>query len=1140
MPGLLAELDALSLSIDIDAQIEAPAAELRQVITLVNQLVAGPPELDQMRAAIGSVPLPPALEGLASLGADIAGSVEGRFPDDVRPLLRPLLAPLLDLAAGGLRAGATVRVTGIVEVVRELMRLTTGRVFGGPQGMPDGPEGGPQSFTAPPMPDIAELRAGIAEARAVLEGLGPRIDASRVIELLRRASGGFATPLRRWPPLPLVGELMEELATVEAWQRMTAPQLTASLRRTLEMTAALVASPRERVAAPAIAGAATLAGGGAMLAAAEAELAAVFATVRPKVLAGTGQATTTELVRLEAQAEALEGLAHALDVDAGPLAAVDALPDALTEQLLTVLRTLQPAHDVTPLVERVRQLVAELPAAEAEPLADVEQAIRDFDLSVLSAPLAAVRDAVQEAVDQVEAAKAEVRDALIAALQPVADALDAALAAARLDEIREALEGVPAALDAFVDDELRSSAAGLRDAVGTAVGAVSETADSFDPGVIVEPLRAALEQASDVLRSSEVTRAFDEVEEALETAIRAIESFDLSGAADEAVGLMGQIETRLADIDSALIPDEVKPIIAQAVEVVTRIEFTTEIAAPVLDKIEQAARTGPDMVLRTLEGSMDEVRVRVEGFRPSQAIGEALDRPFRELTSTLRQFSPRELLGRLQEALDGIAAGVGVLDVEAVIAPVAEVHAELAAQVERLRPSALLRPVEEAVEAAVAEIYGAVGLDDVFGGLAEVLAQIEALLGLLGDTRDLLAQAADLLEDPGDAEAEAEALVAAAVARLDDADMAALAPAFAAVADAVRATERNALAADLARSLQAAGDRVPAMLASPAAGRVKALIRAFPDRELRQGRDRPSQRRLVAVMDRLLAVAAALDAAPPRWAMAAPRLQLYAGSIQERLLPYHQLLIGEGAGVLDSFARPPATTAALRAAVEEALRDGLAQPLRLVVEVFRRLAPHVGAHGRGVAAVMDAIHAKMDEVVGAGGIAGAVGAVEEVADLLRDIDMTPVSDPLDALHGRITEAVEALDPAPLRAVLEAARDAIGDLLTVTTIVDPADADQLDAAYAAAVDKIEGLAPAAIVSATLDPVYEELLADVLRVLELPKRLRALLQAAGADLTAEAKIQLARVEEAFDRMLRAIPLQTGARQASASVSVSVGVG
>jgi hypothetical protein len=496
------------------------------------------------------------------------------------------------------------------------------------------------------------------------------------------------------------------------------------------------------------------------------------------------------------------------------------------------------------------------------------------------------------------------------------------------------------------------------------------------------------------------------------------------------------------------------------------------------------------------------------------------------------------LLQQLQAALDGLAGRLNVLDVDAIINPLVELHQTIVAQVEALRPSKLLEPVNVAIESAIAKVYEVSGIDDIFDGINDALAYIQSWTGLLADCRDLLAQAAALFSEPGDATAAVNALVDEALAKLDQVDLSRLQTAFNAAGEAVRRVERDAIAGELARALQNAGQQGVALLSSNTAQQVKQLIRSFPMAALRAHEPIPRRRHLLNAMERLLAAADTLDAARQPWNEISPQLLDAAGGLQEALLDYYKVQQLNGGGVFAQFRNPPDNVAALKETVRAALLDSLEAPLTTVIVAFQAFSPYIQLLAQGFSDILDSVHQKIDSIVGEEGVGGAINAAEEAANLLRDIDLSPITGPLDSLYGRIETAVNALDPEPLRAVLNAARDAIGSLLQLSTLIDQATIANLDNAYNTAVSTIGDLAPSEVIASTLDPVYEELLADFLPVLDLPARLRELTEAAGRKLGDEAVRELARIEVAFDEMLRAIPLATGTASVQVSASVSVG--
>lgn len=1126
MAGLLAELDGINLGASIGPALAEQGGALGAIANTVRDLIEGNAPLDALVQAIGRMPLPPGLDALAALGPAIA-QVASRGPADPAALVAPMVAPLTRLAAGGFSVSVTIDIGAALAVIRETMRLVSGIAPGGAQGMPDGP-GGLLPFRNEDFPDFDQLREALADAGRVLDRLGPKLDLPKLLDLLRGNAKGVRTPSFRWPPMPLFDEVMEALAETEAWRTMDGPTLSARLSETLGLAARVIALPRARVAQPVLAACATLAAAPATLDAASRELGPRLAALRARTLAGDAAATPTDLALLARHATALEALADAT------AAIPDDLAGDLTGALLTSLRALSPAVAPDGVATVLDGFIARIPPAPASPLAPLVTAVQGFDISSIAGPFQAVRNAVQTALNEMRAAQDAVRTSLTAALTPVADALDQAFAAARLDELQGAIAAVPTAIRTFMDNDVGPALSGVKNAAATAISAVETASTEFDPQRLLAPIRQALEQLAALLSRPEISDTIGAVRDALRTAADVLAAFDMKPAADESIAILGRIQGKLEGIDPALIPDEAKPQLRQAVAFVTDIDFAGQVAGPIVSTITEAVQAGPAAVLGALEGEMDALGTKLAEFDPSKLIGPELDTPFRELATRLETFKPGDLFRRAQAALDEAARNVGVLDPSAAIAPVVAAHAQAAQAVERVRPSVLLRPVEEAAESAVATLFREARIDDALAGIGGIADAFTGLLGLARDTGALLDRASALVSDlPAPAD-EAERLVRDAAAKLDAVAIASLGSAFTATGAAVASIAPDRLASDLAAALRGAAAIGPA-LSGGALAQLAGALDAISAQALGATRQTAATRQLAALLDRLGTAVARLRAAP---ASLGQRVGTLAGTLQERMVDYTHLIANEGAAVLAGFATPPATPAALRSAVQDSLRGTVRAPLETFARAVQAIAPYIAATTRDIAALIIAIEAKLSSVFGDAGLAGAAQGIEDIANELRDLDLTPVTAPLDALHARIVTALAALDPAPITAALTAAGDALADAAQLARLLDAADIAALDAAWQTAVSRIAALAPSTIVAETLDPPYRTAIAAVAPVLELPGILRELTEAAGRDLGAEVTAELVRVEDAFDAMLRAIPLQDASGPSvSGSASVSV---
>ena len=1131
MSGLLDALDGLTVSADLSATLSPQVTALGNVSVSVQGLAEGPEALVNLEGAIDGMPVAPALEGLGNLAGGLSGALE-LFPGDVSVALEGLTGPLADLTQT-LSVSPAGQISCVFNILREVLKIATGREFGGPLGMPDG------AFPFEEMVEIEAVEAALATARTALDDVGPAFDAARVLQFLQEVAPRFDRVVTRFPPIPVITELSQALSAVTRWQGMSGAQLTSEFARTIELAARVIAMPHDRVVAPLVAQARIVADGPATLAGITGEVARIFVELRPQVEAGTARPGRAQMDRLDAAVTRAEALAAALDPDASPLANCDGLVCSLVEERLAGLRVLTPGCGEMPFSAQFRAWLDGLPTIDDDPFAEIETALGDIDLEALTGPLQTVQQACEDAVAAFNDARETVRDQITALVEPVADALDDAIGAAGLAEIQAALDDLPGQIQQFVDDEIVANLTPVRDGISDAIGEISDLADEFDPESLTQPISDAIGEVGALVNNPDVQSAFAEVEAALQTAIDAIANFDIAPAADESINLIGEIDATLAEIDPNDIPDAAKPLIAQGVEVVASINFTAEVSGPIEAGIVAAVEEGPDVVLRAIEEAMTEARVRIEGFRPSAIIADTLDAPFVEALALLEQVSPSALFGRIETALEGVQSRVQILDVGVVVDPLAEVHAQIAGEIDKLRPSELLRPVDEALAAAIEKVYELTGLDAAFAGINDILGEINRWVDVIAEARDLLAHVAGMLENPGDATAQVEAALDGAVAGIDDVDLGGLETAFSRAGAAVALTGRDAVAGAIAGGFTAAASVGGQIGTSAEATRLQSLAQAFPlEAAARLPRGQQRQR-MIALVKRLRVAADGIRASAAGWVTLGSELNRKAASIQEELIDYHLAAYVDDRFVLESFATPPATPAALRAEIRAALDAEVGPPLQMTLDLVGAFSPYVHFLVDGLGRVLGAVHGKIDEITGAEGITGTVEDVEAVVNLLREVDLSPVTDPLDALFARIEGAVDAVSPEALRAPLEAARDAIAGLIDLSLLLDPADVAALEAAYDGAVNKLRGLSPSAAIGAPLDAEYEELLATILPVLDLPARLRAALLEAGLGLSASVQVELARVEAAFDEMLRQIPIRTGVEvSASASVSVSVG--
>lgn len=1133
MPGLLASLQSVLSGSGISGALDAQAGLLQQVTAGAEALVGGPEVLTEIEALLSGDGVPRFDTGpLAALGSGITSLP---LPSDPSGPLAPLLEPLQQLS--NLQAGFGSALA-VLDVVRRVIELAFRRSVQGGDTLPFGLAAfGRQGLPATDF-DLDEARRSVEQAVALL-GEQPALDAARLVELVRRIGGAFDIH-HKWPRIPGLSEAAEALQTIARWESASGSQIALDLARHTALAADVIALPRTRVVLPLVQAAERAASLDARLA--DAELFALLSRLRSSARASARAPAPSALDALERHVAGLEAAAAGLDLERGPLSKIAALPAELELALGRTIRALTPSADVSRLVRSPLSILAAIPPPEPGAFADVLASIEGIDLSALTDPLTRVRDAVQEAVSAVEDAREGVRDALVGLLSPVDDALAGLIGAAQLDTLPARLEALRQQLEGLVQDQMVGRLQPIQQGVSALVDDLSEAVAAFDPAELLAPIRSALDELAGLLSGDEVLGAIETVETALSDAVKAIEAFTLAPAADVVIDNFGAIEAKVREIDPALIPDSAKPLLRQAVDGVVNIDIQGEVGPPIIDGLRAALELGPGAIVGAIRDASDSLRASLEGFEPSQIVGDALQQPFDDLLGTLRGFRPSALLERVQAALSSLAAVVSADGILELLQPLDDAHRAAAELIESLRPSKLLAPVEEAIERAVAEVLRASGVDDVLDGVTSTLADINAWLGVAVDARDALEHIARVFESPGDGEAALQGLVDSAMARLESASVGGMQQALAATSAAAASIRGDVLLAEVAVAVRAAVDRVPPALGGADARRLAEVTRAFPLAALRALPGQPGRQRLVGLVERLLAVCGRLEAAQQPWSSAA-RLRDEVASLAPRLDAYHRLFRYEGEDIFASFTREIASASDLVPLVRPVLERDLRPALSLLFALLRALGPHVGVIARGFGEVLVGVQGKLAAITGDAGLGGIVQGVDVIADLLRDLDLTPISDPLDAVYGRIESAWSHLDPEALRPVLQGFADSIAEVLDLGNLVDAESTAALDATWQSLLADLEALSPRAIVASTLDPAFERALEPVQRILALPDQLQALVDAAAEHLPDDAVLQLGRVEVAFDAMLRALPLDGGGSvsgSASGSVSASLSVG
>ena len=177
----------------------------------------------------------------------------------------------------------------------------------------------------------------------------------------------------------------------------------------------------------------------------------------------------------------------------------------------------------------------------------------------------------------------------------------------------------------------------------------------------------------------------------------------------------------------------------------------------------------------------------------------------------------------------------------------------------------------------------------------------------------------------------------------------------------------------------------------------------------------------------------------------------------------------------------------LSAEIDPALR-----PVRFIFTSLGNLAAPVNGIVQTLTELITTLTDRVDALVdGPGSLSAISGAVQQVVDLLRNIDLGFVGRSLDDVLSTVRDQLRAIDPQRLGDELDAAFAQTLSALSLTTIIPAADIAALDQAWQSVVDKLRQLDPGKLIEDVVQPVYDQTVLPLLDAFDLTPLFAALI-------------------------------------------------
>jgi hypothetical protein len=1089
-------MERLTVSVDtggLDQEISGQVAALQQAVALATPLLEGrTPGIDTLIGGLGALRAPAfdasgfsgalsgAMTGVPSDLASMVAPVGGRF-GEMATLVDERLKPLLEQAVATARA------------IQQLLNLRLGCVDG-IAGAPASAAPPPPAPGDPPPPTrVAVAAQQIQQVDAILSALPPALDAAALLQLLLMLLGSKPRDSFFQMNIPIVDDLLDPLHTLTAWSALDGAGVAAHVVTSIDTLSARV---RAAAALPLTDLAAGLTATAPQwrrvaLAAAADAVADGITAVEAALQAGNDAAAATALTALNTALDDYDALRVAMGADV--LAALPALRARLLTapaDMLDALTHLLVLVEPTNVASRLTSLLPPFQPVSPEAIAAIQDAVQPvvdwledvtalLDFGGAQAEIAEVATAARALAADIESELTGVGVNVQSAFAEVGTAI----AGIGLDDLRDQLTAQIEQFGQQAQREIARAFEPAREGATAAVDAVSTALDSFDPAVIVNALQDVVDGIAGVLSGPEVSAAIDQVRQAVDAVVEALRSLSFQPVTDEVVALIDQMRDGLKSVIDNELNDATKAAVGAAMSVLPGdLHPATD---PLVDEFDELVETGPLQLLNRVKDAPKQLLDGLTRFEPAALVGDQLSAPYRELLDRAGGFSAAQLfaaadaeLARARQRLVQTARPSRAL--EPLRAPVQELFARLDA----FSAEALLEPLTERVEQTIAQIIEASPVDEILDAINGVFDTVRDVLTFAQRIQSVADRIRQLFEAFVDADAQFDAWRDELLDKVPGAGHAPLANAL----TALNAALNGARHSDILAAFDAASATVAAELdgLNPGA-RLSRIVSAYGRLATRVGGLPASATRDAAHM-----VLARFNPTQP---LHSAPLRL-AADLRSTITSARAALVGLGGEwteTVDGFAPLRNVDAAALRDLVAAQIDPALQPVRFVFTSLGNLAAPVAGTVESLTALISTLTTRVDALLtGPTSLSAISGAVQDVVDALRNIDLGFLGRSLDEVLLTVRDQVRTIDPARLGDELDDAFEQALSVLSLNTIIPAEDIAELDAAWQSVIDKLRVLDPGELVEDALQPIWDDTVLPLLDAFDLTPVFAALIE------------------------------------------------
>lgn len=371
---------------------------------------------------------------------------------------------------------------------------------------------------------------------------------------------------------------------------------------------------------------------------------------------------------------------------------IDALADrfgTLIEDLVATVNDL----DVQSLTRPVSQAIGQVTGIVAE----INNAIE--------AVVGAIRSAMTVVRDLIEGLNLEgVAETIRTVIRPVAEVIDA-------------LDGIIGDSLAAIETAMNTATSSIETAKTAVLNEANTVKGAFD--TIAAELNTVLDKLPDIL---------GQVEDGIQRVADTLKKIDLTPYFDTGVDVMDTAATVIDAVPLDILPDDVEADLQEAVKPVKAIDFE-EVKNTLVSALNDIRTSFDEDVLGEIDAIYQEIITFLQDNNPRGPIEELEATVFDEFLARLQQIDPDVILQPVADVIDQAKAAVASIDLRAdVLDEVDAVFDQILAYYDQLEPTALFAPVTDRIDTVRSDVKELTGIESWTDQLDSIVSQLKDVL----------------------------------------------------------------------------------------------------------------------------------------------------------------------------------------------------------------------------------------------------------------------------------------------------------------------------------------------------------------------------------------------------------------------------